>query len=184
MIRYIAAAFGAVMLASAAHAGDWYFGASYTFLQAANAEVGTTTLAKSYPTGASARVGWQYDWYLAFEAAYQKSFGNDGAVHSNLAAPSAGLLLFAPKPLPKWLFVTGGVISLTAKSNLEISTPQADGTTLVTYQAYPRLTSTTWYLGGGVRYCDEWLCPRAEIGYRGSDIGGLYAGVGIDFKIP
>jgi hypothetical protein len=181
---------GAFLSMPAALAGNWYFGLGYAYGQVKDTTVQTTSLATSYARGGEVRVGWEYDWYLGAEAKYYRGYGQSGSVHSNLSALSIGVFLTVPKSISNWIYLTGGVAFLSAKSNAVMVTTKQDpadpsatvGTT--TYVPYPSISKAAWFVGGGLRYRGKWLCPRAEIGYRGSDIGGMYAGVGLDFHIP
>jgi hypothetical protein len=185
MVRTAVIMAGVLLLTPAAHAENWYVGVNYFFAHAKNSRVDTTSLAKSFPKGAEIHIGWEYAWYLGFEGRIQKGFGEDGAIHSSVTAPSFGLFLTGPKNF-NWLYATTGAAYISIRSNERIVIPKTDAIPeQVTFSRFPTISETTWFVGGGVRYCGKGnLCPRAELGYRGSSIGGLYASVGIDIKTP
>lgn len=184
--RLALAALGALLTLAPAHADRWFVGLGYAYSEANSRTVGTTEQAGSYVKGGELRVGWEYDWYLAIEARVLKSFGESGATHANLSAPSIGIRVQGPKLLSDRIFVTAGLTYLTVRSNQKVvtqeGTPPADVTS---YVPYPSLKRTTWFFGGGYRFCGEKnaICPRAELGYRGSDAGGPYFGLGLDVRI-
>lgn len=189
--RFAVAALAALVITLVpAEAGRWFVGLGYAYSEANSRTVGTTEQAGSYVKGAELRAGWEYDWYLGIEARLMKSFGESGATHSNLSAPSIGIRVHGPKDLSQRLFLTGGITFLTLRSNQTVIQKVPDDTDpkvthdVTTYVPYPSLKRATWFVGGGLRFCEEKasICPRAEFGYRGSDAGGPYAGIGMDFR--
>ncbi len=185
MVRTAAIMAGVILFVPAAHAENWYVGVNYVFAHAKNSRVDTTSLAKSFPQGGEIHIGWTYAWYLGFEGRIQKGFGETGAIHSSVTAPSFGLLVTGPQGL-NWLYATTGATYISIHSNERIVIPKTEtDPEKVTLNQFPPISETTWFVGGGVRYCGKSnFCPRVELGYRSSSIGGLYATVGIDIKTP
>lgn len=185
MVRTAAIMAGVILLAPAAHAENWYIGVNYFFAHAKNSRVDTTLLAKSFPAGGEIHIGWAYAWYLGFEGRIQRGFGEDGAIHSSVTSPSFGLFVTGPKDF-NWLYATTGATYISVRSNERVVIPKTEtDPEQVTFRRFPTISETTWFVGGGVRYCAKtYFCPRAEIGYRGSSLGGLYAAVGMDIKTP
>jgi hypothetical protein len=179
MTKTIATAiiFGAALAASAAHAGTWYFGFGYEYdkLKSSGAQ-----RAASYPFGGEIRAGWEYQQFLAIEGRFRIGHGEDGATHSKIISPSFGVVIAEPDYLSKWVYATAGVTYIRITSNQLVTAKD-----VTTYVPQPTQSQTTWFVGGGIRNSGKgYFVPRIEVGYRGSDLGGVYIGAGLDLRIP